>query len=89
MFKYECYKHGQSGFGGQQYLFKFENNYGASVVSGFGSYTNGDNPYELAVIQFIDDDKYNLDYSTPITDDVIGYQTVDGINELLDKIKAL
>lgn len=72
----------------KQWIFKFENGYGASVISGYWAKGNEFSPYELGVIWFVDTN-WHLDYTTPITDDVIGYQTLDEINELLDKIKAL
>ena len=62
----------------------FDNGYGASVITGSMFYTDETRPYELAVI-----DKHGLCYETPITDDVIGYQTESDIEELLVKIAAL
>ena len=41
--------------GGIQKLYKFDNNYGASVVHHSYSYGNEDGLWELAVIEFIDD----------------------------------
>lgn len=87
MFKYESqpnpYKTTSS-----QWLFEFENGYGASVISGFGAYGNSISPYELAVIRWFGD-TFELDYTTPLTDDVIGWLTEEEVNGLLDKIKAL
>lgn len=75
--------------GGTQTVYKFLNGYGASVICG-GTYTYGDDehPYELAVLKFYGEAS-GLCYDTPITDDVIGYQTEEQINELLVKIKDL
>lgn len=77
--------------GGPQYVFSFENGYGASVVQSPFSYGSEEGLWELAVITFDDEDKtsWNLTYSTPITDDVIGWQTVYGINETLSQIERL
>lgn len=77
--------------GGTQTIYKFPNGYGASVICG-GLYTFGDDehPYELAVIKFrTDKDGFDLCYDTPITDDVIGYQTGEQIIQLLMQIKDL
>tara|TARA_R110001632_G_scaffold203272_1_gene326524 strand:- start:96 stop:359 length:264 start_codon:yes stop_codon:yes gene_type:complete len=62
---------------------KFPNGYGASViVEGYG---HDSAPYGLAVVG-----KDNqLDYSTGITDDVIGSQTAEDIDVLLKRIEGL
>ena len=75
--------------GGVQRLYRFDNGYGASVIRHSGSYGNDKGLWELAVIRYTDGDKYVLDYSTPITDDVIGYLDEDEIIALLVRIGAL
>ena len=55
--------------GGTQQVYRFDNNYGALVVN--HSFSNG---LELAVIKF-DGDDWHLDYTTGITEDVIGHNT--------------
>ena len=75
--------------GGIQYLFKFENGYGASVIKHSYSYGSSDDLWELAVIKFVDDCYWNLNYDTPITDDVIGYLTDEDVNTYLKQIKEL
>lgn len=77
--------------GGTQTLHKFDNGYGASVISG-GTYTYGADQglKELAVLTFPDDDEhYELCYSTEITDDVLGYLSDEDVADLLVKIEAL
>jgi hypothetical protein len=69
---------------GEQWLFKFDNGYGASVLTGGIGYCNDEQPYELAVLHHDE-----LCYDTPITDDVIGYLTSDEVFDLLDKIEQL
>ncbi len=64
---------------------KFDNGYGASIITGPCSYTDINHPYELAVLGR--DGK--LDYDTPITDNVCGYLTEDDVNELLLRIENL
>lgn len=80
------------------WLFRFPNEYGASVIKRYGSYGYKEDKFELAVIFWSyndDDDKdeedmyYDLTFSTPITDDVIGHLTNEEVLELLEKIKKL
>ncbi len=75
-----------AGMGGYQKVFRFENNRGASVVNFPGSYGT-----ELAVLKFYGTEfySYKLDYSTPLTDDVIGFLDDESLEEALDQIKAL
>lgn len=67
-------------FDGEQKFFTFENGYSASVVQYLGSYG-----LELAVFS-----NGSIDYSTPITNDVVGYiEGVEELEELLERIKNL
>ena len=77
--------------GGTQTIYKFPNGYGASVIcGGFYAYGDDEHPYELAVVKFRKDkDGFDLCYDTPITDDVVGYQTGEDIINLLIQIKDL
>ena len=79
------------GLDGIQYLFRFENNYGASVIKHKGSYGHEDDLWELAVIKFDNDDNdsWDLTYDTPITADVEGWLTDDEVRALLQRIKEL
>lgn len=72
-----------------QYLYKFENGYGASVVKGNGTYGFDADMWELAVIKWDSDNKWDITYDTPITYDVLGYLTVEDVLELLKRIKNL
>lgn len=69
---------------GKQIILKFDNNYGASCVNHTGSYGN-----EIAVILFDGKNDWNLCYSTPITDDVLGYLEESEIENVLNSIKEL
>ncbi len=82
-----------------QRLYRFHNGYGASVVRldrhspitnnfVYGSHTNNEDEWDLVVIRWVGK-KYKLDYSTPITDDVLGHLTENLVEEILKKIKNL
>lgn len=77
------YVHNRS-VGCEQWKFKFDNGYGASVITGGIAYCNEGQPYELAVLEHGE-----LCYDTPITDDVIGYLTSNEVYDLLDRIEQL
>lgn len=62
----------------------FPNGYGASVIKTGFSYGGGEGHYELAVLH---DGK--LVYDTPVTDDVIGWLSPDGVTAKLAEIEAL
>lgn len=72
--------------GGTQIIYRFTNDYGASIVN--HSYSYGT---ELAVIKFngsgIDD--FDLTYDTPITSDVMGHLSPEEINVILQNISEL
>ena len=82
---------------GIQKIYRFENNYGASVVQFktisefFSSYTDDETEWELAVIKFNSEDNLDFDliYNTPITDDVIGHLKEEEVQKILNKIKKL
>lgn len=73
-----------AGIGGERAVVKFPNGYGASVVRGGMFYTDG-GTYELGVLG----PDGHLTYETPITGDVLGYQTAEEINDVLARIEAL
>lgn len=70
--------------GGIQAIFRFENGYGASVINHSGSYG-----VELAVLRFTGEgtDDWELCYTTPITDDVIGW--IQDENELFGYLTGI
>ena len=63
----------------------FDNGYGASVVVGPHTYGGEDGLYELGVLG--KDGK--LTYDTPITEDVEGYLSEEGVTQLLKQIQNL
>lgn len=79
--------------GATQRVYRFPNDYGASVVWGgdtISVFGDLNKPYELAVISFVDDgDHYYLDYSTALGRDVYTYQNDEQIRDLLKQIKEL
>lgn len=73
-----------------QMTYRFENNYGASIVFHQGTYGYEDGLVELAVIEWKKDGStYEISYSTEITNDVIGYLDVESAKSLLEKIKNI
>lgn len=78
---------------GVQYLFRFDNGYGASVIKSGGSYGGLADLWELAVTRYPadadDPTRFELAYDTVITDDVIGWSTDEDIRKLLGRIKEL
>lgn len=74
--------------GGIHKLYRFDNNYGASVIKHAMSYGGKEGLWELAVLTW-HGNSYALDYDTPITDDVVGDLTLQEVEELLTQIRAL
>ncbi len=62
----------------------FPNGYSVSVVGGPHFYGDGINTFELAVMH-----NGQIDYSTEITSDVIGYQTRDEITAIMVRVQNL
>lgn len=75
-------------FDGAQYIFKFSNEFGASVVKHSGSYGSSQDLWELAVLRF-DGDSWNIVYDTEITGDVLGYLSNEEVLETLREIRDL
>lgn len=72
-----------------QKVFKFPNGYGISVISGYGTYSEDDKPYEICVLKFVDEKTYELCYTTEISNDVVGWLTNEEVVDYAEKIKAL
>lgn len=70
--------------GGDQYEFSFENGYGASVIRTSMSYGREEGKWELAVLK-----GEAICYTTPITDDVVGWLDEAEVAEKLAAIEAL
>ena len=72
----------QGGVGARH---KFPNGWGVSVVKHRFSYGGDEGLYELAVLNAGD----YLDYSTPVTDDVLGRLTPEAVTEAARQVAAL
>ena len=70
---------------GYRRVYKFDNGYGASVVSNRMSYGGERGLFEIAVL----DSNGKIVYDTPVTNDVEGFLDFVGVVETLDKIKNL
>jgi len=73
------------GMGGVMSRITFDNGYGASVVCTPFTYGGDKGLYELAVL----DSDGKLTYSTPITEDVLGYLSEVDVTEILKQIQQL
>ncbi|EMF2334185.1 hypothetical protein V2W83_002043 [Listeria monocytogenes] len=82
-FKEYTTKNKNALFFNEQVLYKFPNNYGASVI--LGPYTYG---LELAVIYF-SNGNWDIDYDTPITSDVLGHLDKERLKQALEDIYNL
>ncbi|EAC5807541.1 hypothetical protein AABU47_002058 [Listeria monocytogenes] len=82
-FKEYTTKNKNALFFNEQVLYKFPNNYGASVI--LGPYTYG---LELAVIYF-SNENWDIDYDTPITNDVLGHLDKESLKQALEDIYNL
>lgn len=69
---------------GEQFIFNFENGYGASVVRHKYSYGGNEGKWELAVLL-----GKEICYDTKITSDVEGWLSEDDVTKLLREIKKL
>ena len=71
----------------KRYVFHFPNNWGASVIKGFGTYGYENDLWELAILKYYsEDDNWSLDYNNDVTDDVVGSLTDEQVNSFLEKI---
>jgi hypothetical protein len=71
--------------GGIQKIYRFPNGYGASVIRHLGSYGYEKGLWVFAVL----DGAGDLDYSTPITEDVLGGLNDPQVDNILGKISRL
>jgi hypothetical protein len=68
-----------------QKRYSFANGYGASVVSHDFSCGGSQGFFEVAVL----DSNGDLCYTTPVTDDVLGYLDFQGVADVLKAVESL
>ena len=73
---------------GMQWIYKFSNGYGASVICGPYTYGGEEGLFEIAVLKF-DGDKFSICYDTEITNKVIGHLDFGEVQGYLREIKNL
>lgn len=66
----------------------FDNGYGVSVIQSPNSYGGDEGLYELAVLEG-NEDEFEICYTTPITDDVLGHLTEEQVESTLSEIEKL
>jgi len=74
---------------GVQFIFKFDNMFGASVVRHEKSYGGNAGFWELAVIKFDNENEWHIDSTTKITSDVLGFLVPKEVESALKKINKL
>jgi hypothetical protein len=74
-----------------QIIFRFDNNYGISVVCHSFSYGRENGLFELAIIRFNSEDNkdWDIDYSTPITKDVLGDQSKEDVFSVIEQVISI
>ena len=80
--KFKDYIEVQNDIGYPQTIYKFPNGYGASVIK-FNYVYFG---IEIAVLKFDKDGNWDINYSTPITNDVIGGLSEEARDDVLQQI---
>ena len=80
--KFKDYIEQQIDIGYPQTIYKFPNGYGASVIK-FNYIYFG---IEIAVLRIDEEDNWDIDYSTPITNDVIGGLSEEERDNVLQRI---
>ena len=65
-------------------VMEFENGYSVSVIFGEQFCSNGIDTYEVAIIK-----DNHVCFDTPLTDNVLAYQTEDEVTEIMRKVQEL
>lgn len=81
--KFEIHPNINMGYDKQAEI-NFDNGYGVSVITGRNAYSDDSRPYELAVLK-----NESLDYTTTITNDVLGYLTDKKVTSIMAKVQKL
>lgn len=80
--KFKDYIEVQNDLGYPQTIYKFPNGYGASVIKFKHIYFG----IEIAVLKFYKEGNWNINYATPITNDVVGGLDEEGRDKVLQQI---
>lgn len=86
-FAFPAYRYNSDVLGGVQYLFKFDNGLGASVIRHRGSYGNELGLWELAAIVWDNDIEWDF-YHNDFYEDVKGWLTEDDVDDHLHQIAS-
>lgn len=79
---------GAGGGRTEHYVIKFDNGYALSIVAGSWLYSD-DDTYEVAVLKKDEDGDYSVNYEPEFVEgDVLGYQTVEEIQEHIKALSA-
>lgn len=94
MISTDCLVSHEKHLGLEQWIYRFPNNYGASVQRLLSLYSPGRGKFELAVLHWCintSNGKYKgfITYKTSITDKIIEGLTSKDIDTLLNQIKTL
>ena len=71
-----------------QAVVRFANGLGLSVLSGPGTLTSSDRPYEAAVISFADDGTFTIVYPDFTHNDVLSFLTGDQVSEYMVMVSS-
>ena len=71
-----------------QAVVRFDNGLGLSVLSGPGTLTSSDRPYEAAVISFADDGTFTIVYPDFTHNDVLSFLTGDQVSEYMVMVSS-
>jgi hypothetical protein len=66
----------------------FENGFGVSIVRHSHSYGGADGLFEVAVLRGAEHN-WDITYSTPITDDVVGYLSLKEVQHIVGRVVLL
>lgn len=71
-----------------QAVVRFENGLGLSVLTGPGTLTSPDRPYEAAVVSFSEDGTYTIIYPEFTHGDVLSFLTGDQVSEYMVMVSS-
>lgn len=77
--------------GGIAARLRFSNDYGISVIRTDYSYGGSEGKFEIAVLEYLNESEtsFELCYSTPVTDDVVGHLTGSQVTKYMKLIQRL